>query len=132
VALLRKMSSFAALIVQIICTTAHITGWRRPFGCLIIIHHVLQNTPIISDSFAKNDLRLKISNGSSPPCIIDIMFIYSLFFKLSSVVICFSMNSVVMWFWGILLFFAHTATFLDQFFFIAPLTTFSKIHLFPT
>jgi len=62
VALLRKRTSFAALIAHIIRTTEHITGWRRPSGCFIIIHHVLQNTPIISDSFAKNDLRLKISN----------------------------------------------------------------------
>jgi len=46
------------------------TGWRRPIGCLIFIGHLLQKSPIISASFAKNDMQLEASNGSSPPCIV--------------------------------------------------------------
>jgi len=53
--------------VYAISTSA--TGWRILIGSLIFIGHFPQKSPIISSSFAENDLQLRGSYESSPPCI---------------------------------------------------------------
>ena len=43
-------------------------GCPRSIGSLIIVGDLPQKSPRISGSFAKNDLQLRASHGSLPPC----------------------------------------------------------------
>ena len=47
------------------------TGWRRIIWWLIPTGRFLRKSPIHSGSFAKNDLQVKASYASTPPCIMN-------------------------------------------------------------
>ena len=52
--------------------TAQSTRWRRPIGCLIFKGHFPQKSPIISGSFAKNDLRRRHPMSLRHPVLLSV------------------------------------------------------------
>ena len=44
------------------------TRWRRHLECLVFVGRFSKTSPVISGSFAENDLQLKTSYGYSLPC----------------------------------------------------------------
>ena len=59
---------FFIMVFAVNCSRTATTGWRRRIGSLIFIGHFPQKSPIFSGSFVENDLQLRGSHGSSPPC----------------------------------------------------------------
>jgi len=64
-AIIARVGSVWLCADKFVCVYA--TGWRRVIGCLMFIGHFPQKSPIISGSFAENDLQFKAPMGFCHP-----------------------------------------------------------------
>ena len=75
-------------IHTVACSGIYIVAYRaaKTYRMSYLIGHFPQKSPIISGTFAKNDLQLQASYGSSPPCILLCVLLHIVFAVLRSCV----------------------------------------------